>query len=315
MKHILISGSLAYDYIMDFPDSFRHHILPEQIHILNVSFTVDKLQKNLGGCAGNIAYTAKLLGAAPLIVAPIGSDDEVYQAHWKKHGIITNYIPRIGDVLSASAYITTDKDDNQITAFYPGALAHDQDLNIKDVEEDVALAIIGPTKKETMIAHAKACADRDIRFCFDPGQQITSLSPQELMLLIGQATYVIGNDYEIRLLEEKTGWKAEKLLEHVEVLIVTLGEKGSLIKTKGEEIEIAPCTALSVEDPTGAGDAYRAGFFTALAAGEPLRVCGQVASVAAAYAVEKYGTQNHFYTTDEFTKRYEQTYKTSVSLT
>ncbi|PIR74525.1 MAG: carbohydrate kinase family protein [Candidatus Magasanikbacteria bacterium CG10_big_fil_rev_8_21_14_0_10_47_10] len=315
MKNILVSGSLAYDYIMSFPDSFKHHILPDQIHILNVAFTVEKLQKNLGGCAGNIAYTIKLLGAEPLIVAPIGSDAQEYFLHWEKQGIRTEYIEKIDSVLTASAYITTDKDDNQITAFYPGALMRDENVKIETVRENTALAIISPTNKHTMIAHAKECAEKNIPFCFDPGQQITALSAQELMLLIGQATYVIGNDYEIRLLEEKTGWSTEQMLEHVEFLILTLGENGSTIHTKEEVIQVAACPVLSVEDPTGAGDAYRAGFFTALSAGEPLRACGQAGSVAAAYAVEKYGTQNHAYMPKEFMARYEKTYGTKISLT
>lgn len=308
MKPIIISGSIAYDHIMNFPDSFKHHILPDQIHILSVAFVVEKLQKNLGGTAANIAHTIKLLGGEPLMIGPIGSDDADFQAHWKKHGINTSYIKRIDDVLNASAHITTDKDDNQITAFYPGALNRHEGIDISNVQEHANVAIIGPTYKETMIKHAKQCSEADIKFCFDPGQQMPAFTKQELMMLIGQATYLIGNDYEMKLLEDKTGWSTNELFDHVEVVILTLGEQGSVIMTKDERHDVPACSVTSVEDPTGAGDAYRAGFFTALAHGETLKTCGQVGSVAAAYAVEKYGTQNHDFIRQDFADRYEKTY-------
>lgn len=314
MQNILISGSLAYDYIMDFPDTFKHHIMPEHIHMLNVSFVVDKLEKNLGGCAGNIAYTMQLLGGNPLPFGTIGKDGEEYIKHFNSLGIDTSYMPLSESVLSSSAYITTDKDDNQITAFYPGAADEATNLHVSDVADKPSFAIIGPTKKDAMVQHAKECHDAGIPFCFDPGQQITALSPQELMATIGQATFLIGNDYEMKLIEEKTGWDAEELLNHVEVVITTLGEHGSKIQTKTEQFDISSATATSVEDPTGAGDAYRAGFFTAYAAGKSLDVCGRVGSVAAVYAVEKYGTQNHRFSPEEFSGRYERTYGSALDL-
>ena len=304
---ILVAGSLAYDYIMNFPDSFKNHILPEYIHILNVSFIVDRLQKNLGGTAGNIAYTMKLLGADPLILSPIGSDAQDYIGHCTRHGISTKYIKKHSDLLTASAHITTDKDDNQITAFYPGALVDDS-VTVADITEHIELAILSPTKKEVTLKHAKECAERAIPIVFDPGQQITAFTPQELMRTIGQAKYLVGNDYEIKLLEEKTGWNTEELLHHVEVVIITFGEKGSAVITKDGREDIASCPVLSVEDPTGAGDAYRAGFFAALTQGKPLRVCGRAGSVAASFAIEHYGTQKHAFTPDEFCNRYKHTY-------
>ncbi len=310
---ILVSGSLAYDYIMDFPDSFKNHILPEYIHILNVSFVVNQLQKNLGGTAGNIAYTMKLLGVDPLILSPIGSDAQDYIAHCTAHGISTKYIKKHTELLTASAHITTDKDDNQITAFYPGALIDDS-VTVADVSEPIELAILSPTKKEVTLKHAKECDERNIPFVFDPGQQITAFAPQELMRTIGQATYLIGNDYEIKLLEEKTGWDTQELLNHVDVVIITYGEKGSAVLTKDGKEDIASCSVLSVEDPTGAGDAYRAGFFAALTQGKPLRVCGQVGSVAASFAIEHYGTQRHSFTSKEFGERYAQAYNESFPL-
>jgi len=293
---ILISGSLAYDYIMDFPDSFKNHILPDHIHMLNVSFVVDKLEKNFGGTAGNIGYTMKLLDGNPIVFASLGKDADTYLDHFKTLEMNT------------SAYITTDKDDNQITAFYPGAGNESTELHVSDVTEKPTFAIIGPSAKEVMIQHAKECYEAKIPFCFDPGQQITTLSPQELMAIIGQATFLIGNDYEMKLMEEKTGWDGREILNHVEVLVTTLGSKGSVITTKEELIEIPAPAAESVEDPTGAGDAYRAGFFSAYAKGKDLKTCGQIGSVAALYAIEKYGTQNHAFTLEEFEQRFERVY-------
>jgi adenosine kinase len=311
---IALSGSLAYDYIMDFPDSFKNHILPEQIHILSVSFVVDTLKKNLGGTAGNIGYTTKLLGADPIILGSLGSDAGEYMDWFKKHGIRMDHISISKKLLTASAYITTDKDDNQINAFYPGALGEDAALSIHNIKEAVDLAIISPTKKEAMIKHAKECFEKEIPFVFDPGQQITALSPQELMTAIGQAAFLIGNDYEMKLIEEKTGWDEDELFSHVETVITTLGEKGSVIKTKKETLEIAPCPPQSVEDPTGAGDAYRAGFFGLYIKGKDMKTCGQAGSVAASYAIEHYGTQKHVFTMESFEERYKRAYAEEVRL-
>ncbi len=305
---ILISGSLAYDYIMDFPDSFKHHILPDQVHVLNVCFVVDRLKKNFGGTAGNIAYTMKLLGGDPQILATLGSDAEEYLAYLKSFSIPTQHIAMVEDILTASAYITTDKDDNQITAFFNGALQEASELSIGDVKEKIDLAIVAPTKKEAMMKHAKECYIKKIPFVFDPGQQVTALTSQELMQAIGQASFVIGNDYEMKLIEQKTRWDTEELLQHVQTVIITLGERGSIIRTKDELFEIASCPPRSVDDPTGAGDAYRAGFFTAYTGGYDLETCGQVGSVAAVYAVECYGTQNHRFIQDEFTTRVKEMY-------
>lgn len=311
---ILISGSLAYDYIMDFPDSFKNHILADQIHILNVGFAVDKLKKNLGGTAGNIAYTMKLLGGEPVILAALGTDAEEYISFFKKHGIKNDYIKLSKELFSSSAHITTDKDDNQITAFYSGAGEEAINSSVGDVKEQIDLAILAPARKDVTIKHSKECHERRIPIVFDPGQQATSFSPQELSMLIGQATFLIANDYEMRLVQEKTGWDAKEMFNHVEVLITTLGEKGSIISTGKETFEIEPCRALSIDDPTGAGDAYRSGFFTAFAKGKDLQTCGRVASVSAVYAVEHYGTQNHFFTLSEFKERYKEAYGEEIEL-
>ncbi|MBI2990101.1 MAG: carbohydrate kinase family protein [Candidatus Magasanikbacteria bacterium] len=306
---ILISGSLAYDYIMDFPDSFKNHILPDQIHILNVCFVVDELKKNLGGTAGNIAYTMKLLGGEPLILGVLGTDAKDYLEALKKQNIETARIRKSEQRLSASAHITTDKDDNQITAFYSGAGEEGPELSLDTITENMELAIIAPSKKETMIKHAKEAYERNIPIVLDPGQQITALSGREMAMLMGQAHFLIANDYEMKLIQEKTGWDASEMLEHVDVLVTTLGEKGSRVAKGSETIEIQACKPHSVDDPTGAGDAYRAGFFAAYAKGHDLKTCGQAGSVAASYAIEQYGTQNHSFTIDEFSQRYKDAYK------
>lgn len=303
---ILVTGSLAYDYIMDFPDSFKNHILPEQIHMLNVSFVVDKMQKNLGGTAGNIAYSLQLLGADPLIFAPIGTDSADYLAHCKKHNLSTKCMPQSTTKMSSAAYVTTDKDDNQIVAFYSGAGDEATELKIADVTEEISLAIISPTKKEAMIAQAKECFEKKIPFVFDPSHQLTAFDPRELTMVIGQADFYIANDYEMKLTEEKTGWDIVEMLNHVKTIILTRGAEGSTIITKDERWEIPVCPVLSVEDPTGAGDAYRSGFFAGYVHGLDFGICGRMGAVASAYAIEHYGTQNHFFTIEEFKARYEQ---------
>jgi len=312
---LLISGSLAYDYIMDFPDSFRNHILPDKTHMINLSFVIPELKKEFGGCAGNMAYTIKLLGGEPIVLSPLGSDGAAYQSYCKKHKIKTKYMPLTTEHLTSSAHITTDKEDNQIAAFHVGAGFEADQLSVHDVKEKIKLAIIAPTKKEAMIKHSKECAERNVPIVFDPGQQLTALSAQELMLMIGQARFLIANDYEMSLIEKKTGWDIANLLTHTQVVVTTLGEHGSVIRTRDEIFEIKPCPPRSVDDPTGAGDAYRAGFFTAYVRGYDLQMCGQVGSVAATYAVEHYGTQNHRFTITEFTKRYEETYGKTPPLT
>lgn len=312
---ILVSGSLAYDHIMNFPDSFKNHILPEQIHILNVCFTVEKLQKSWGGTAGNIAFTLQLLGGEPIIVSALGSDGADYLAHFKRLGLDTSYVLTAPDQLTASAYITTDVDDNQITAFYNGPLHLPRDRDLSALRQRVKLALISPTNKNVMITHLRQAKQLGWTTIFDPGQQLPMFSPTELWQLIGATDVIIGNDYEIKLLEERSGWSTLKMLESAHTLVTTLGDQGSVITTRGgATIEVAPCPPASVDDPTGAGDAYRAGFCVGLERGQPLKTCGQIGSVAASYAIETYGTQAHTFTKKEFAERYEKTYRENVTI-
>ncbi len=306
---ILISGSLAYDYIMDFPDSFKNHILPEQLHILNVSFVVEKLVQTLGGTAGNIAYTMKLLGAEPLVVSALGKDGGEYIEHFNQLAIATDHIIQDPAIFSAAAYITTDRDDNQINAFFPGPLASAGEIALSTITPRPELALISPTYREVMIQHLKQAKELGIKAIFDPGQQIMAFSETELKSLICQAYAVIGNDYEMKILEERTGWDGNEMLKNTEVLITTLGERGSIVTARDSEPVVVPsCPPQSCDDPTGAGDAYRAGFFTALQRGLDLQTCAEVGSVAASYAIETYGTQAHRFTTEEFEERYMRTY-------
>jgi adenosine kinase len=313
---ILVSGSLVYDHIMNFPDSFKNHIMPEQMHILNVCFMVDKLERSWGGTAGNIAFTMKMLGAEPLLLSVLGKDGRDYLEYMKDFGINTKYVLSDKKRVTASAYITTDADDNQIIAFFGGPLALAKEKSIREtIKEKFSLAIISPTDKEVMAQHLKECKEMGVKTIFDPGQQITAFSEIELKKMISQSEFVIGNDYEIKLLQERTGWSDEEILQNARVLITTLGERGSIIKTaEGETVSAGVCPPLSFDDPTGAGDAYRAGFFVGYEKGLDWKTCAQMGAVAASYAIETYGTQEHKFTKEEFCQRYKKTFKAELDI-
>ena len=311
---ILVSGSLVYDHIMNFPDSFKNHIMPDQLHILNVSFMVDKLERSWGGTAGNIAYNIKMLGGEPLLVSVLGKDSRDYVEYLEKCGIKTDYVLRDTKQNTASAHITTDVDDNQITAFFGGPLGQAKNQRLGDfVKEKYSLALVNPTDKEVMMQHVRECKEMGIKVIFDPGQQTPAFSGIELKQMISAADFVIGNDYEIRLIQEKTQWSQKEILENTKYLIITLGEKGSVIKSlDNEDVEIGVCPPQSVDDPTGAGDAYRGGFFVGYEKGLDLKTCGQMGAVAASYAIENYGTQAHSFTKEQFGQRYEKAFKTKL---
>lgn len=312
---ILVSGSLVYDHIMDFPDRFKNHILPDNIHILNVCFTVEKLGKSKGGTVGNIAYSLKLLGANPIVVSSVGQDGDEYIEYLKRLGIKTNKIIKDEKLFTASCYITTDLDDNQITAFYNGALGSAPDIFFKKRDKKPHWSIIAPTKKEVMIKHLSQCANFGIKAIFDPGQQIPAFSKEELKKYISQADILIGNDYEIKMIQKRTGWSEADIFKKTEILVTTLGKKGSLIKTsRKEEIRVESSIPKKIIDPTGAGDAYRAGLLIGLDKGYNLRMCARLGSVTASFAIEKYGTQEHRFSHREFIRRYKTSYKEDVKL-
>ena len=312
---IIVSGSLVYDPIMDFPDRFKNHILPDNIHILNVCFTVEKLGKSKGGTAGNIAYNIKLLGADPIIVSSVGQDGGEYLKYLNNIKVSTKRIQKDKKLFTASCYITTDLDDNQITAFYNGALGSAPNIFFKKGNKNPKWAIISPTQKNVMLRHLSQCAGFGIKAVFDPGQQIPAFSDSELKKSISQADVLIGNDYEIKMIRKKTGWGKKEIFKHLETLVITYGEKGSRIETRDrQEILVEACRVKKIEDPTGAGDAYRAGFLFGLDKGYNLRQCGRLGSVAASFAIEKYGTQEHSFSLAEFRKRYKASYREEINL-
>lgn len=311
---LFLSGSLAYDYIMDFPDRFQRHILPDQLHILSVCFGVQKLHRGWGGTAGNIAYAMGLLGARPVVASALGVDGGDYLKRLQELGINTEYIVQDTAVMTASAHIITDQANNQITAFFPGPLSRAMEIDVRTLDPKPAIALISPNPKEVMQSHVMQAKEVGAKVIFDAGQQLTTFDPDLLRACIEASAFLIGNDYEMKLVCEYTGWSEEEIVNRVEVLITTLGEKGSVIRTQTETIVIDPCPVTACVDPTGAGDAYRAGFFVGYERGFDLRTCAQMGSVSATYAVETYGTQGYTFTKEEFGKRYEEAYKQPLSI-
>lgn len=302
---LIITGSLAFDHIMVFPDQFKKHILPEKIHILNVAFNVESLQKELGGTAGNIAYTLKLLEENPQIVGTAGKDFSVYVDSLSKLGISTEHIKILEDDFTAQCFITTDQDDNQITAFHGGAMFKaDQKKLEKSYVSSADLVTISPNGKEAMIEHADFCQTNQVKYIFDPGQSIPAFTGEELVNCICGAEFLVVNDYEWQLVQDKTTITEENVFEHVRNLIVTLGAEGSIIQNKKEKIKISAAKPKCVIDPTGCGDAYRSGLIFGLKQGYDLKKCGQIASTVASFAIEQHGTQNHCFSLEDFEERY-----------
>lgn len=310
MKKILVTGSLAYDYIMNFKERFADHILPDKVHILNVSFGVDNLSKQLGGTAGNIAYNLALLDEQPAIAATAGKDFTEYAEWLQKNKITANHVKILPEEYTASAHIITDIDDNQITSFHAGAmLGHNTSLKetIKEVRPE--LAILSPDCKEGMIKHAREFREAEVPFIFDPGQGMPLFNGEELKSMITGSKVAIFNDYELQLFRDRTGLSQEKVEDFTEYLIVTLGGKGSIIYHNGQKHEIPVAKPKNTSDPTGAGDAYRAGIIKGLLNKMPIDRMGRLAALASVYTVELYGTQTHKYTIAEFKKRYRENFQ------
>ena len=303
----LICGSIAYDTIMVFGDRFKNHILPEQLHILNVAFLVPDMRREFGGCAGNIAYTLKLLGGEPLIMATVGDDYQPYDYRLQKLHLTQQHIRKIPNTFTAQAFITTDLDDNQITAFHPGAMNYSHENHVHEAQ-GVELGIIAPDGREGMLQHAREFHDAGVPFLFDPGQGLPMFNRAELTGFVNQATYVAVNDYEGQLLQERTGTKLEELARKVKALVVTLGARGSIVMTGGRSIEIPPVTAERVVDPTGCGDAYRAGLLHGIAAGLDWPVTGRLASLLGSIKIAQRGGQNHRFTRNEIEQRYQEAF-------
>ncbi len=303
--NIFVSGSLAYDRIMDFPGRFADHILPEKIHILNVCFTVNGMQEKFGGTAGNIAYSLALLGEEPLILAAAGRDFERYQGWLEEHKLSTKGIRVIPDEFTAGAFITTDKDDNQITGFNPGAMKHPSQFSFAGANPGDSLAIISPGNVEDMLTYARDYKAKGIRYIFDPGQQIPILPKEGMAEMIDGADILISNDYELEMISKALGKPRDQLLEMANSIITTLGEQGSAVFQRGHhEVKVGAAKANRVKDPTGAGDAYRAGLIKGLVMAKPLAQAAAMGSVCGSYAVEHYGTQEHVFSQEEFWVRH-----------
>ncbi len=305
--NIYISGSLAYDRIMDFPGYFSEHILPEKIHILNVSFTVNGMKEKFGGTAGNIAYTLRLLGEKSTILSTIGKDYNSY-FHWLDlNDMSTEGIKIISEEFTAGAYITTDKADNQITGFNPGAMKHRSEYAFpKNGVKAIGLA--GPGNLGDMMEYAKYYKANKIACICDPGQSLPSWNAADLTEWITGASILICNDYELELISKMTGKRRDELHSIVGSLIVTLGDKGSVISTSAGDIAIPAARAEAVVDPTGAGDAYRAGLLKGLVTGKDIETAARIGAVAATYVVEQYGTQEHHFTCEAFGERYKKNF-------
>ena len=293
MSNILICGSMAYDSIMVFNDYFKNHILPDQIHKLSVAFYVPELKRNFGGTAGNIAYNLSLLNTSALIMATVGEDFQTYVERLSKQEINQDYIKIIPDTLTAQAYITTDLDDNQITAFHPGAMTQSHKNSINSITENIDLAIIAPDGKDGMVQHASECIKKNIPFLFDPGQGLPMFDKDELMLFIDQAKYIALNDYELQLILDKTKITLKELADSVDALIVTKGSQGSVIYSQNEIINIDAIPVKTPVDPTGCGDAFRAGLIYGIVNNFNWEKSGQLASVMGAIKINHKGGQNH----------------------
>jgi adenosine kinase len=302
---IVITGSIAYDYLMSFPGKFTEHLLPEHVHRVSLSFLVDTMDKRRGGCAPNIAYTLALLGERPRLMGTAGQDFGDYRNWLEAAGIDTSLVGEVPDKFTASFFCSTDQDSNQIASFYTGAMANAAELSFRTAGT-VTLAIISPNDPQAMLQYAEECRTLDIPFIFDPGQQCARMSGQELADALTGATVLILNDYELELLRQKTGLDEAALIARTATLVVTRGEEGSTITTSDSEIRIPAVMPRRIADPTGVGDAFRGGFMKGMVAGLDLETSGRLGSVAATYALEHLGGSSHAYTWAEFAARYEE---------
>jgi adenosine kinase len=309
-KTALICGSVAYDTILVFPDRFKAHILPDKLHVLNVSFLVPEMRREFGGCAANIAYGLQLLGDEGICMATAGQDFAPYRERMVSQGIRVDHIKVVDGTFTAQAFITTDLDDNQITAFHPGAMQYAHINRVADVAAGpgIAVGIVAPDGRQAMIEHAAQFKAAGIPFIFDPGQGLPMFGAEELAVFIDQATWVAVNDYEWGLLQQKTGLTAAEVVAKVDALIVTQGAEGSVIHTPERTITVPAVKPKAVVDPTGCGDAYRAGLIHGLLNGLDWETTGRMASLMGSMKIESRGPQNHKFTRSEFDRRYHDNF-------
>ncbi len=303
---VLITGSIAYDYIMMFPGYFREHILPDKIEHISVSFLVDAMKKQRGGVATNIAYNLALLGERPRIMATVGQDFAEYRTWLDANGIDTSAIVEIPNEFTASFFVSTDLEQNQIASFYTGAMAHAKDLSFRELpkEQPIDLVVVSPNDPAAMVQYASECKQLGLTYIYDPSQQIIRLSGEELADGVRGSTMTVVNEYEFDMLKNKTGWSDARVARETSVLIITCGERGSEIRVDGECICIPAVPARREADPTGVGDAYRAGIIKGYLKKLPWKTTGQMGALAATFVLEEHGTQNHRYSYAEFVARY-----------
>ncbi|MBP0133271.1 MAG: carbohydrate kinase family protein [Nitrosospira sp.] len=309
--HTLICGSIAYDTIMVFNDHFKNHILPEKIHILNVAFLVPDMRREFGGCAGNIAYNLQMIGGSPLIMATVGDDYQPYDYRLQKLNLAQTHIRPVNDTFTAQAFITTDLADNQITAFHPGAMNFSHHNHVTDAK-DVSLGILAPDGRDGMLQHAREFHEAGIPFLFDPGQGLPMYNGEELLDFIDKADYIAVNDYEGQLLQERTGKTLEALAKLVKGLVVTRGSEGSIIYADGQQIEIPCVKPEEMLDPTGCGDAYRAGLLYGIANSMDWQTTGSLGSLMGALKIARRGGQNHSFSRDEIGQRYFEAFGSRI---
>lgn len=305
---LVVTGSIAFDYLMSFPGRFTEHLLAEHMHRVSLSFLVDTMDKRRGGCAPNIAYTLSLLGERPLLMATAGQDFGEYRSWLEAANIDTSLVKIVGDKFTASFFCSTDEVNNQIASFYTGAMANAAELSFRTVPglKTDGLVIVSPNDPAAMVQYAQECSTLGIRYIWDPGQQCARMDGADLAEGVSGAYMVIVNDYELELLRQKTGLSEADLQQQAVVLVVTRGEHGSTILTKGTRVDVPAVEPHRIVDPTGVGDAFRGGFMKGLATGQPLQTCAQIGSVAATYALEHLGGTSHAYSVAEFAARYER---------
>ncbi len=311
---ILVTGSLAFDQIMDFPGKFSEHIMPDKIHMLNVSFLVEQMRKGFGGTAGNIAYSLSLLGIRVELMGVVGADFGSYREFLDKNEIGITYLKTVNDFFTSNAFGITDSSDNQIWGFYSGSDILSEQLSIFSVSDKIDFGVIAPHNPRAMIKFAAEYQKAKIPYLFDPGMQLPWLTDHDLKGAFKGAKIIIGNDYEVGIMEKKTGIKLDAFITENKIIITTLGEKGSLIASKEGRLQITPARAVRTSDPAGAGDAYRSGFLAGFLRNFPLKTCGQMGSLASVYTVEKYGTTTHIYTPSQFCRRYKENFGEDLEL-
>lgn len=306
--NVVVSASIAFDHIMSFSGSFRDHILADKAHVLSISFLLDSFKKQRGGVGGNVAYSLGLLGEPSSLVGTVGEDFTEYRAALTSLGVDTSGVTEVEGDLTASAFMNADLHGNQIASFYPGAMSASRDIDISTIAENASWGIVGAGDPHAMMRHSREIAGSRCKLAFDPSQQIVILSGEQLSEGVGLADLVVGNDYEYGMMERKTGLGLEDIAQQTDIMIVTFGEEGSEIRTGGERVRIPIAPVTRLVDPTGGGDAYRAGLLKGLLMGLDLEVVGRLAAQAATYAIEYHGTQEHFYTAEEFVSRFESSF-------